>query len=228
MHKMDNLRWYVGKIALDLAKNNWDIFFKKHKYVYSGDASIIPENRCGGFVDDSGLELQIATGRKLENWVSNLIHEYQHFRQWADAKPSWRERNSNNYDVSMDTLEDWTKGKNFKINDLWKSAHRIVRWEADAELRAISDINRYALPLDISLYIRQATAYMLSYGFVVVERKWPNPRITDIPEIYAELPSTTEILEDLYTNKGVKKHYWKYRKLFSEYACKPWNKEEDG
>jgi len=227
MSKLDNLRWYIGKIVLDLAKHHWNMVLSKAQYVYSGNGEVCLTNRSGGFVDDSGLELQIATGRKLNVWAGNLVHEYQHFKQWEEYTPNQRFKNAQEYDPSIEMLEAWTNKSLFSKSALWTSAHRVVKWESDAELRAIRDIKKYDLPLDMSLYIKQATAYMLSYGFVVEARRWPNPRVSDIPELYEEIPNTLDILIDLNAHRGVKKHYAKYRKLFFEYACRPWNAEED-
>jgi hypothetical protein len=126
-------------------------------------------NRCSGYFDEESL----AVAMNHPDALQILVHEYCHLTQWVEQCDVWIASVKNK---SHDKLYRWLAGEDIK--DI-KNAISICRdLELDNEKRATKIIKRFDLPIDISLYIKKANAYVQFYNYLLISRKWCNPKNT--------------------------------------------------
>lgn len=144
---------YISNAVIDILEQGYQLKLL-HKFY------------CAGEMDDQKKILTVEIGSDTEDWFPNFIHEYCHLQQVKDGLFStklWEQTDS--------LYTDWTLDK-IKLSN--KDAAIIGRrqrfMELDCEKRAIKEIKKYKLPVDIPTYIQSANAYIYSYTFLVENR----------------------------------------------------------
>jgi len=210
---------FVGTVVDTMAQAGWSTHFSPEHYVYCEPDDKSLESRCLGYTCEEARELWLAIGHGF--WLSLLVHEYSHFLIWRDRTKAQRTRAQARYDPALDLLEMWTKRKKSATRrQIVGAAQRVAHEEAITELMALRTIRRYGLPIDVDRYIQRATSYMLTFGFIVQNRRWTNPVAYETEAIWSELPTDLRILKN---PRAVLKNYRPYAHLYEKYCMKPWN-----
>jgi len=166
------------------------------------DRLIVDNQTYGGYFDT--IELFVSNG--AENWIiSTLVHEFSHMEQWIENDPVFTHRLRGGYQ-SYDIMDKWLGGNTYKPITV-KSAVGLSRdCELDCDRRAIKNITKYNLQLDIERYCQESNAYILMYNFAKKIRQWEfknsplddrivNHMPTDLTSInYNTLPREYELL----------------------------------
>jgi len=149
--------------------------------------------RVGGYFDSEDSVLAVAMKRPFGAWVRILVHEYSHFEQCRYDVPAWRNSTMPNGEDSGQILWDWIEKKG-KVTDrrLVDAMYRTLDVELDCERRAVENLKRFGLPINVEAYARQAAAYMYFHPYSVIRRRWYRPRHAPYmyPEIIKAMPVT--------------------------------------
>lgn len=137
---------------------------------YMGDPEMLVS---GYFIDRPHLELAVAMGKPLSQWLGVLVHESCHMDQWLESDECWKEVFMPDGRESVDWLNDWVARRmELSEEQLQDVVARCRRVELDCERRAVARIQEYDLPLPIDDYIRKANAYVYFYDFIATSRQW--------------------------------------------------------
>ena len=147
------------------------------------------DNNCSGeFESNCYPKISVATGKPFKRWFPILVHEYSHFLQWKDRKSIW-------YNKTCDTAYS----KYFQLLDtphvtseeLFNLQIWVQRLEQDCDRRAVEIIEKYSLPIDIKLYIRQSNSYIWYYNVVSELCLWRSAKSPyDVSTIQENCPSS--------------------------------------
>ena len=165
-------RKYLQNAVVDMLEHDVEIKFLKH-FKHAGEWLDIEKVFVCKIDND------------IEGWFQVFIHEYCHFQQWKDKKYSggkW---------AKWDTeLQLWLDGKLYLSKKKGKYfAARMRTVELDCEKRAVKEIKKYKLDIDISYYIQQANAYIYSYNILGEMGYWYKGMPCEVPEIIDLMPS---------------------------------------
>lgn len=215
-----NVRRYLGETVQEMVQHGWAVKFENRPFVYSEEPHV-DRNKCHGFAfsdpnypDD--YSLTVAVGSDVSEWLSLYAHEVAHFRQWQERSPRQRRDAQARYDRAERCLDKWErKLRAYSNRQLWAFARALLCEEGDAECRALADIARRNLPVDVKEYKRKANAYMLSIAYRVVERKHPSPMITTVDEIVNVVDNGLDLFKN--TSRVREVYLQEYRELFLEF-----------
>lgn len=122
----------------------------------------------GGYFDVKEKELAIATVYSPDVWVPIFIHESCHLDQWLEGTDIWTE-NTDGLEDFIDWLQNKKEFENpDDLSGMCRSAQLI---EVDCEKRTVEKCKEWGIKLP-SDYIRRANAYILSYQWCRINRKW--------------------------------------------------------
>lgn len=213
------VRRYLGDAVSEMIEAGWAVNLVADEYVYI-DGKIDQENRCTGYVQECSFEgtvLHLAVDRDLNDWLGVFLHEFGHFQQWRDRGKKAHDRIAERYEDARCALERWTKKRRrYTPRQLWGFVHRVVAEEADAEMRALRDAAHYNLPLDRDEYVQKANAYMLSYPYMLRQRRCPDPHAALNLNIWGQMSTKTDLLEQ--PRKLVRSEYLYYEDIFLAHA----------
>jgi hypothetical protein len=169
---------------------------KKPTVPYSNNKKI----QISGYFDSYNMELVVATGKEMIEWIEILIHESCHLDQFVEDSKVW---NSNDYDGTDGSalIDLWLNRtielKPYKLN---KMINDIIYLERDCDLRAIEKIKKYGLEdvIDLERYCQKSNAYHLSYIAVKRLRKW-NKRLKAAYQVEEVLHSFPKHISDKFT-----------------------------
>lgn len=142
----------------------------KFKLIYKGDVRTSEDkDKLAGFFRDDPLELVVATRVMYTDFLSTLVHEFSHFEQWIDDPKSFAPLKKYDY---RDIFYHWLYGREYSKRTIAKSIDYIRDLEVDCERRAVRNIARFKLPINIPRYCRNASAYIHFHNFVKRKRVW--------------------------------------------------------
>lgn len=176
----------------------------KLKLVNTGFFEDENEESGGYFIDDP-LEIAITTQMYYVDFLSAIVHEFSHFEQWRDDSPYYI-RGYKGLDAG-DILARWLKGDNFKKSTIKQCTAIIRDCELDCERRAVANIKKYKIPINIKDYCRKASGDIHMYNFVNGSRRWNYKRFPNhMPIILKHMPDNldgdfskmSKELKDLY------------------------------
>lgn len=103
-----------------------------------------------------------------------FIHESCHMEQWLFNKKMW-----NLYSPGYGKFMEWLD-KKMELSESKVSKHLqdVIALELDCEKRVIKKIKKYGLPIDPSLYKKNANTYLYGIIFCSMKRKWYNKLYT--------------------------------------------------
>lgn len=140
-------------------------------------------SRCSGYFDEESLVVAMNRPDALQI----LVHEYCHLTQWVQQCDIWVLSTKHQ---SHDKLYRWLAGE--EIKDIEKAIEICRDLELDNEKRSVKIIKRFNLNIDIDLYIKKANAYIQFYNYLLISRRWCNPKNT---------PYKNERLVEVMSNK---------------------------
>lgn len=154
---------FANYVREQVAKENVELVLEDKGYIFADRV------RVSGYYDE--VKLVCAVGKPVKEWLPILVHEYSHFQQVK--KKCWAYQRSfiNGEDLS-DRFYFWIKGAKYPYEEMKKWMLRLRNFEVDCERRAVKNIKKHNLPLDVDLYCQQANAYVYFYTYALLERKW--------------------------------------------------------
>ena len=106
---------------------------------------------CDAYFSVNPLELVLATRLLNSEFFSNLVHEFSHLEQWRDDSPYYINYNG------MDTwtiINKWVQGYNYTKKTIKGAFNIYIDGEIDCERRAIENIKKFNIPLNIKHYCK--------------------------------------------------------------------------
>lgn len=153
---------FIDFVRNDCKENKIEILFSLKSYVISEAENI----KSNGFFCDVTKKLAVAIRMSQDKWLKTFVHEYSHMQQWLKNKKLWK-----NGSIGCEKSFDWLLG-NIELKNPGKYLDMIKNLELDCEKRAVKNIKRFNLPLDVSMYIKSANCYVHFYNFMKQSRKW--------------------------------------------------------
>jgi hypothetical protein len=160
-----NTEEFIKHVKLECKKHNVKCILKNTKTVKLTDDN----DRCSGYFDEENLVVAM----KRPDAIQILVHEYCHLTQWVEQCDLWVASVKNE---SHDKLYRWLAGE--EVKGIEKAINICRDLELDNEKRAVKVIKRFNLPVDIDIYIKKANAYVQYYNYILLSRKWCNPKNT--------------------------------------------------
>ena len=157
---------------------------------------------CSGFFDEKALV--VATNKKNKiDWTGTVIHESCHLDQYLEKSPVYTKG-----DIGLHVVEDWITGKQKDKKKAMKAFMDTVYMELDCEIRSVKKFKRYKIKFNEKEYIRQANAYLYSYVYGFLNKKWfPTPY--EKKSIVKNMPSKFCKPVDYFTNFYSVEKYFK-------------------
>lgn len=154
----------LGDIAYKCVTNKMGLNLEFKKVV---DEQEFP---CSGFFDEKSLVVATNKKNKLD-WIGTVIHESCHLDQFIEKSAVYMKD-----DLGLYVVEDWIKGKQ---NDKKKALNAFmdtIHMELDCEIRSVKKFKKYKIKFNEKEYIKQANAYLYSYVYAFLNKKWfPTP-----------------------------------------------------
>lgn len=162
-----NIQILINSIKHDLKEHGFTLQLRPYKQVRAG--SVL----ASGYFDDETKRLVVAIKRPVNEWVSTLIHEYNHFRQFIEKSKVWTDYESGNVQLYYDFLDDKVQLESTN-KDLIKAIRLIQNLELDCEKRTIDTIKVFALEslIPIKEYMQRSIAYVTFYDTSRLTKKW--------------------------------------------------------
>lgn len=123
------------------------------------------KNRCSGYFDESVPVLACAMNRPDSFEI--LVHEFAHFTQWAEQCTAWTNAMNGGAYIKFNDMLD---GK--KVRNLSHYLGLCRDLELDNEIRSVSLINKFKLPIDKNQYIKKANSYIYFYNWMMISKRW--------------------------------------------------------
>lgn len=141
--------------------------------------------KVGGYFLYDPLELKCATKRSDKKWISLLMHEYCHFRQYIEKSELFFLSIDNDYNV-----DEWLQYKcEIPYSKLKKCILNDINMECDCEKRTINMMEEYNLTsFNIKDEIKSANSYLLSYNLLLKYRSWYKKSPCLVKELLAVTP----------------------------------------
>lgn len=172
------------------------------------------EQSYGGYFDHYTKELGVTHGNNEYSMIPLLVHEFSHMEQWIDNDPSYTAHIRGGYESST-IMDNWLDGKEYEYSTIKKAIGQLRDCELNCERRAILNIRKYGLDIDVDDYCQTANAYILFYNYIMRKRRWEYQEpVTMIPEIISEMPTDLYSLD--YTKMSPN-----HRELYDIYLKKP-------
>lgn len=146
------------------------------------------DDYADGYFDEDSLVF--ACGQPTEAWLSTLVHESCHMDQWSSRCPEWQAckiDESLHLDASL-VFECWLRGHvELTPDQLDKYLSAIRNLELNCERRALAKIEEFQLPIDRTVYIKGANAYILYHNYMAQVRRRESRRSVSHESILAEM-----------------------------------------
>jgi hypothetical protein len=152
---------FVEQVKAELHSYGFRLCFGRGKMVNGGGW------RAAGFFCDRQRVLRVARDRP--DWLDILLHEYAHFRQWVEQPAGVY-----NADGAAAKIVDGYlhRGKTVPRAVLRKAFNRVMTFERDAEMRALTIAKTHGLPVDPVAYAKHANLYIYSHHLMLESGRW--------------------------------------------------------
>lgn len=173
----ENVQNFLDFVHSQLKKN-------KFKLVLSLDDLKIGKNSVGGYFDEENKEIVISINDS--EWLSILVHEFNHFLQFINNTEKYRLLNDGDTDMLSEVWEWLDKEIEFpnikRRNLVFK---RVLEMELECEMNSVNMIKKFDLPINLDEYIYCAYVYLNYYNFCKKYRTWflEDVKLADIVEI---------------------------------------------
>jgi len=172
-YKHPAVQKYIANAITELITNGFSVRMENSQKV----------DNCGGYVNDTPKEFVVATKGSFVTTFGIFIHEYCHFLQWMDKDSIWHNDNG-----TVNDFFYWLDGSSQKINA--KIIHGVQLLELDCERRAIDEILKNDLPLNVPRYCKGTNSYLWLYPVLRRTRKWVKKSPYRVKEIINLVPDT--------------------------------------
>lgn len=125
----------------------------------------------GYFIDRPRIELGVATGKPVSDWLPILVHESCHMDQWVEKATAWTEAFWDGRET-VEYIDEWISGRDdlpLSIDELIRRSREV---ELDCERRAADKIRAFDLPIDAEDYTQRAISYVYFYNHMLKTRAW--------------------------------------------------------
>lgn len=144
---------------------------------------------CSGYFDSNMKVLVVATDRPRQEWFETFIHEYCHFEQWVERTRLWRACElKNGDDVLIGIVEHFDGKIKLNTNTLKSRLNKIAKLEKDCEIRALSKIEEYGLPVNMERYAKIANSLITLYYVMAQVKRWCDMPPYNVKEIISKMP----------------------------------------
>ncbi len=211
-----NLQTFLSRITDECEKNKVEIIISPLNRVFYEDIC------CNGFFDSSCATevtkehilgkastppltykgktrpvLAAAQDGKTElEFLSLLVHEYCHMRQYLENSPYWAPSSD------CELLDEWLTGKEFNETALDTIFKNVISVEVDCEQRVLKLIDEFDISIDKSWYAQKANSYLYFYSWVRKNRVWYNKAPYEMGDIVDTMPTTVFDI-DHYFNPNI-------------------------
>jgi hypothetical protein len=175
----------------------------KSKFVYADGL------KSSGYFDEEEKKLVCAIDKPLNQWIEIFVHEYSHLEQWATDCFYWRRSVIHGRDA-YGSFSSWLQGEEEHSKKTLKKYAGICRClEMDCERRAVENVKKFNLPIDLEIYCQRANAYVIFYNFALMTRLWYKRPAYARKEVYQAFPKQLVQRHDRLPKKYIKL-YQKY------------------
>ena len=161
----DEFKSFVKNVKRRCKANNVELMLSPSRTVVLTDSY---STDCHGYFDETDKALVVACGKPFEDWIEILIHEYSHMEQYIhdDRWAYWTD--------CCSKMWEWLDGE-LQLDDenLLYVIDGMIELERDCELRALTNIIKWDLPINKSNYQRKANLYLYSYRMMPIIKKFP-------------------------------------------------------
>lgn len=190
---------YLGKTLAEMISSgvtvqfNKRIYNSKHSYNFFDDEPR-PKLHINYFDDE------------LNDWFSVYVHEYCHFLQWKKEIKKWEPFGDHMSKVNL-FLDG--KRKTVKIEHIRK----VQELEMDCDRKAIKQIKKFKLKIDLEDYIRTSNLYIYCHNFFPKYGKFFIPFTDEMLQRMPKTPLRTQHLD--YKINGLEELYAaEYNKVY--------------
>lgn len=151
---------------------------------------------CGGYFEDfSKKKGVLACAAKNKDYLLLLVHEFSHMEQWIEQTQVWKNAKHSG------SIDEWLDGKS--ICNINSKIDKVKMLELDCERRALENIKKFNLPIDLKIYAQKANSYILFYNYIKETRKWSKPGKAPYSEVNRNLfeKCPSKIMNDKYYEK---------------------------
>jgi hypothetical protein len=163
--------------------------------LYIGKGKSVQYNsklKVNGYFDNDGEKLAVA--KNIKNWELVLVHEFAHFKQWAEDCAVWQDYIESQEHIGLDDLSD--KNSDATQDEINKSALATMLMERDCEMRAYALLKELGYPKNkLMEYIQKSNAYTIFYLFLAKHRTWYTigKEPYNLKSIWSKFPKTFSI-----------------------------------
>ena len=176
----ENDRKFIGYAVTECAKEGVQVTFLPKSILKTDNIS------CSGWFNDGERKLFVATRNPMKSWISILLHEFCHFKQWQTKEPSFA--NLMRHPHLDNDIWEWLDGKKIPIERVRKSIQAYQEMELNCEKMAVEYLESFNLSINKIDYIKGANVYILFYGVVKSTREWIDYPPND-NKLYSIVPS---------------------------------------
>ena len=158
-----NINYFLNYIKEDTKESNVKLYLPNYTYLWSDEVKV------NGYFCEESLKLAVAMKKERKKWLGTLAHEYSHFEQWKEQSSEWLNSTIGDEDAE-DIVFRWVRGEEFSSGLLKKCFEVAKELELNCERRAVKNIKKFDLPLNIEEYSKQASAYIHYYNYMELRR----------------------------------------------------------
>lgn len=156
---------------------------------------------CSGFFDEKALVVATNKRNKID-WAGTVIHESCHLDQYLEKSAVYLKG-----DKGLLVVEDWIQGKQHNNKKAKIAFLDTVHMELDCEIRSVKKFKKYKIKFNETEYIKQANAYLYSYVYGYLNKKWyptPYEKSIIVKNMPVKFKKPVEYFTDFYS---VEKYY---------------------
>ena len=196
MSRTSSQNIFLQTVKYKCEEHNVKLILKK-----SSKIKIYNKTYIGGYFSDiSKKEGELACAIKSPEYKSLLVHEFSHLEQWSERSHIW---SISKYAYDIDS---WLAGESIRNIDF--KIDQIKLLELDCEKRAVKNIKKYELKIDIPTYIQKANCYILFHNHLKETRRWNKSHLIYSKELWKLCPN--KFMPESYYSKTPKKIYKKF------------------
>lgn len=180
----------LGEVAYKCVSNRLSFNLEFKKLV---DEQEFP---CSGFFDEKSLV--VATKKKTYiDWIGTVVHESCHLDQYLEKSPLYIKD-----DIGLYVVEDWIKNKQTDKKKAMKAFMDTIYMELDCEIRSVKKFKKYKIKFNEKEYIKQANAYLFSYVYAFLNKKWysvPYEKKSIVKNMPSKFKNPIDYFTDFYS-----------------------------